>query len=76
MKKKARFRELHTLHEERGFPAAPLPGKLLVNMSSFGSRMALRSPHLWLLEQEIQEVRGTVLEKKRRLIPALPRRLT
>ena len=60
---KDRFRELHTQHQAVAFPQDPIEGKLLVNMSAFGSGQSLRSPHLWLLQQQIHSVCCTLLQK-------------
>ena len=52
VERKALFREVHTRCQASAFPGFA-DGKELTNGSVFCSRLAIRSPHLWLMQQEV-----------------------
>ena len=57
------FREFHSHHEQEAFPNDPRDDKDLVNAAAFGSGLALRSPHLWLLQRQLQGASLALLKK-------------
>ena len=51
VERKALFREVRTRHQASAFPGFA-DRKELTNGSVFCSRLAIRSPHMWLMQQE------------------------
>ena len=60
---KKMFRDAHTRHEQIAFPDSAYSGKELVNMCAFGSKKALRSPHLYLMQKQLLEVCSHFLKR-------------